>query len=207
MRSTPSSTPSDPDPSPGPSRRARWILALVAVALVVVVGAVTWVAVAGNDSSSGDTAIPRAVRDGGPQVGDVAPDFTLTTLDGKTVTLSDYRGKPVVVNFWASWCNPCRDEFPRFRDALVAHPGKFVMLGIDYKDITSDARKFVKSQRATWPILDDSANAVSGAYGIRAVPQTFFITRDGTIAQRFYSEPTSGEFAAALAQITKPAAS
>ncbi len=56
-------------------------------------------------------------------------------------------------------------------------------------------------------MLDDSANAVSRAYGIRAVPQTFFIRRDGTIAQRFYSEPSAGEFAAALAKITKPAAS
>jgi cytochrome c biogenesis protein CcmG, thiol:disulfide interchange protein DsbE len=173
--------------------------------VVALVGAVTWVAVASNGGSSSDTAVPRAVRDGGPQVGDEAPDFTLQTLDGTTVSLSDYRGEPVVVNFWASWCNPCRDEFPRFRDALAAHPGKFVMLGVDYKDITSDARTFVTTQRATWPILDDSANAVSAVYGIRAVPQTFFIRRDGTIAQRFYSEPAGDEFAAALAKITKPA--
>lgn len=171
------------------------------------VGAVTWVVVADNGGSSSDTAIPRAVRDGGPRVGDQAPDFTLTTLDGTKVTLSDYRGKPVVVNFWASWCNPCRDEFPRFREALAAHRGKFVMLGVDYKDIVSDARKFAKSQRATWPMLDDSANAVSRAYGIRAVPQTFFIRRDGTIAQRFYSEPGAEEFAAALAKIMRPPAS
>jgi peroxiredoxin len=87
---------------------------------------------------------------------------------------------------------------------LVAHPGQFVVLGVDYKDIPSDARKFAKSQRATWPILDDSANAVSAAYGIRAVPQTFFITRQGAIAARYYVEPTDDEFAAALAKITKP---
>jgi cytochrome c biogenesis protein CcmG, thiol:disulfide interchange protein DsbE len=174
------------------------------VALVLVVGAITWVAVAGNDDGSGTTVVPAAVRDGGPKVGDDAPDFTLQTLDGKTVKLSDYRGTPVVLNFWASWCNPCREEFPRFRDELAAHPGRFAVLGVDYKDIASDARKFAKSQRATWPMLDDPASAVSAAYGIRAVPQTFFIRRDGTIAQRYYSEPTADEFTAALAKITKP---
>ena len=82
---------------------------------------------------------PTAVRDGGPKVGDVAPDFTLQTLDGARVSLSDYRGQPVVLNFWASWCNPCRDEFPLFRDELASHPGKFTVLGVDYKDIPSDA--------------------------------------------------------------------
>ena len=181
------------------------MLAAVAVAVVVVVGVITWVAVArSHDDSSTGTVVPAAVRNGGPRVGDPAPAFTITTLDGKTVNLADYRGKPVVLNFWASWCNPCRREFPRFRDALTAHPGTFVMLGVDYKDIASDARDFARSQHATWPMLDDSANAVSAAYGIRAVPQTFFIRRDGTIAQRFYSEPKPDDFAAALTEITRP---
>jgi cytochrome c biogenesis protein CcmG/thiol:disulfide interchange protein DsbE len=175
---------------------------------VLVVGAITWVVVAGsNDDRAAPPVVPAAVRDGGPRVGDDAPDFTLQTLAGKTVKLSDYRGTPVVLNFWASWCNPCRKEFPRFRDELVAHRGKFAMLGVDYKDIPADARDFAKSQRARWPMLDDSANTVSETYGIRAVPQTFFIRRDGTIAQRFYSELTPEDFATALAQITKPSGS
>ena len=202
MPSTPSSVTSDP--APAPSRRARWVLAGFAVALVAVIGAITWVAVASGDDADDTTVVPAAVRAGGPKVGDDAPNFSMPTLDGTTVELADYRGKPVVLNFWASWCNPCRKEFPRFRDELAAHPGTFAVLGVDYKDIPSDARKFAKSQRATWPMLDDSANAVSTAYGIRAVPQTFFIRRDGTIAQRFYSEPTGDQFAAALARITKP---
>ena len=69
------------------------------------------------------------VRAGGPRAGDVAPDFTAQTLDGKTVSLSDFRGKPVVLNFWASWCNPCRKEFPLFRQQLAAHKGEFVDAG------------------------------------------------------------------------------
>jgi peroxiredoxin len=90
---------------------------------------------------------------------------------------------------------------------LAAHPGKFVVLGVDYKDIAADARKFAKSQHATWPMLDDSANAVSGLYGVRAVPQTFFLTSDGRIAERFYAEPSADEFTAALAKITRPSGS
>jgi peroxiredoxin len=174
--------------------------------LVIVVGAITWVAVASNgDDGSSTTEVPKAVRAGGPQAGDVAPDFTLKTLDGKSVSLSDYKGMPIVLNFWASWCNPCRDEFPLFRRQLAAHRGDYVMLGVDYKDIASDARKFAKSQRAGWPMLDDATNAVSQAYGIRAVPQTFFIRRDGTIAERYYLQVNDDDFPGALAAITKPA--
>jgi len=201
LPSTPSSAPSDAPPP----RRARWVLAAVAVVVVGIVGAITWAAVANHgDGTSKATVVPAAVRDGGPRVGDVAPDFTLTTLGGKQVALADYRGKPVVLNFWASWCNPCRREFPRFRDALAKGPGTFVMLGVDYQDIASDARAFAKSQHAAWPMLDDSGHAVSQAYGIRAVPQTFFIGRNGKIAQRFYAEPTAAQFAAALSKITGP---
>ena len=167
----------------------------------MVVGAITWVAVASNDDSSDGTVVPRAVRDGGPKVGDEAPDFSLKTLDGKTVELSDYRGTPVVLNFWASWCNPCRREFPLFRQQLEDHPGTFVVLGVDYTDIDSDARTFAKQQRATWPILPDTDSSVSTTYGIRAVPQTFFIRPDGTIASHVIRGLSRAELARELAKI------
>jgi cytochrome c biogenesis protein CcmG/thiol:disulfide interchange protein DsbE len=177
------------------------------VALVVVVGAITWVAVGSGDDggSSASTVEQTDVRAGGPRAGDAAPDFTAQTLDGKTVSLSDYRGKPVVLNFWASWCNPCRKEFPLFREQLAARKGEFVMLGVDYRDIASDARTFVKDQRATWPTAVDDTNAIVKAYGITGVPQTFFIRPDGTIAVRYYSDiPDAARFERALAKITKP---
>jgi len=175
---------------------------------VVVVGAITWAVVASNHGSSDDAAVvPAAVRNGGPKVGDQAPDFTLRTLDGKTVRLSDYRGTPVVLNFWASYCHPCRQEFPLFRSQLAEHRGEFVVLGVDTKDITSDARAFAKEQRATWPILDDSSSAAGKAYGIAAVPQTFFIRRNGTIAQRYYAQIPDDDFSTELAKITKSSSS
>jgi len=174
---------------------------------VLVVGVVTAVVVAGSgdDTSSTTVVEPKGLRDGGPRAGDVAPDFTLKTFDGKTVSLSDYRGKPVVLNFWASYCHPCREEFPLFREQLAAHPGKFVVLGVDAKDIESDAKEFAKEKKATWPIVVDSSNAVAQAYGVSAVPQTFFIRPDGTIALRYYSQIPDAKWSDALAKITKPA--
>lgn len=170
---------------------------------MLVVGAITWVAVASsNNDDSSATDVPEAVRNGGPRVGDTAPDFTLKTLDGKTVSLSDYRGKPVVLNFWASYCHPCREEFPLFREQLAEHPGDFVVLGVDARDIESDAKKFAADQKATWPIGFDASNAVAKAYGVAAVPQTFFIRPNGTIALRYYAQVPDDKWADAVAKIT-----
>ncbi len=172
---------------------------------MVVVGAVTWVAVAGgdDDGSSASTVEQTDLHAGGPRAGDVAPDFTAQTLDGKTVKLSDYAGKPVVLNFWASWCNPCREEFPLFRQQLAEHAGDYVMLGVDNRDIASDARAFARTQRATWPIAVDSSGAIYKAYGAAGLPQTLFIKPDGTVAVRYYlAVPNAAEFQNALAKIT-----
>ena len=175
---------------------------------MLVVGTITWVVVASNDDGdSPTTVVPAGLRNGGPRAGDTAPDFTLKTLDGKTVSLSDYKGKPVVLNFWASWCNPCREEFGLFRDQVAKSGGSFAMLGVDNRDIASDAQSFAKQQHATWAIVDDSSTAVTKAYGVTGLPQTFFIKPDGTIAVRFYlGIPDAAHFRAALAKITEPAA-
>jgi peroxiredoxin len=173
---------------------------------VLAVGAVTWVVIAAaDDGSSSPVSVPKGVDAGGPRVGDLAPDFTLTTLDGKTVKLSDYRGKPVVLNFWASYCHPCREEFPLFRQQLADHPGDFVVLGVDTKDIDSDAKAFAKSRKATWPIAVDTAqHEVATAYGVGALPQTFFIKPDGTVALRYFAQIPDDEWSDAIKTITKP---
>ena len=129
----------------------------IAIAVVAMVAAVTVVVISDNQPASTPTTATGAAKasiEGVATVGEAAPDFALKTLDGKTVRLSDYAGKPVVVNFWASYCHPCRQEFPMFRQALEQHHNDFVLLGVDYRDITSDARKFAKDKRATWPILE-----------------------------------------------------
>ena len=118
--------------------------------------------------------------------------------------LSDYRGTPVVLNFWASCCHPCRQEFPLFRSQLAEHRGEFVVLGVDVKDITSDARGV--RQGAAGHLADPRATRRTRSArptAIAAVPQTFFIRRDGTIAQRYYAQIPDDDFATELAKITR----
>ncbi len=131
------------------------------------------------------------VDDGPATVDGPAPAFALPGLDGGCIDLSDFRGRPVVVNFWASWCNPCRREFPLLRDALERHEdADLAVIGISYRDIADDARGFADEFGATWPLaLDDDADAAR-AYGVRAIPQTFFIGRDGTVARRVFGLTT-----------------
>jgi peroxiredoxin len=173
---------------------------------VVAVGVVTWAVVTGSDDDDpSPVAVPAGLKDaGGPQEGDRAPDFTLKTLDGETVSLSDFAGQPVVLNFWASYCHPCRQEFPLFRKQLAEHPGDFVVLGVDTKDIDSDARAFAKEQQARWPIAVDPDAEVAKAYGVRPIPQTFFIKPDGTVALRYYAAIPESKWAKAIATITEP---
>ncbi len=141
------------------------------------------------------------------EVGQPAPDFELKTLDGKTVRLADLRGKPVLINFWASWCTPCRKEFPFLQSLADENPG-IEVLGITEDTIPSEARSFIKKKRATWPMLNDSGGAVAKEYGVRPIPQTMFVNRDGTLTVRVNAPLTllsKSELDAELAKILAPA--
>jgi peroxiredoxin len=170
--------------------------------VVVAIAALTWAVVAGSDDGGSSALVPVGVDAGGPREGDMAPDFTLKTFDGRTVRLSDYRGQPVVLNFWASYCHPCRQEFPLFRKQLAEHPGKFVVLGVDTKDIESDAKQFAEKRKADWPIVVDDSSDVAKAYGVGALPQTFFIRPDGTVALRYYAQIPDDRWSGAIGSIS-----
>jgi cytochrome c biogenesis protein CcmG, thiol:disulfide interchange protein DsbE len=163
---------------------------VAAAVIVVLVAIVTVVLIAGNgDSSSTERARPGAavLGPGAPDVGEVAPDFTAPALDGGEVRLSDYRGRPVVVNFWASWCNPCRKEFPLLAAARAKHRDDGLeVIGVSYRDIPSDARAFARSRDARWLLARDDRGVIAGGYGVRAIPQTFFIDREGKVAARVF---------------------
>ena len=118
-------------------------------------------------------------------VGSVAPSFELADLDGNTVRLEDLRGRPVIVNFWASWCMPCVEEFPLLRAAAERHADDgLAVVGIVYQDRTGAARDFMARNGGTWPALMDPGDEVASAYGIVGPPETFFIGRDGRIVAR-----------------------
>jgi cytochrome c biogenesis protein CcmG, thiol:disulfide interchange protein DsbE len=175
------------EPSDRPPRRRGWLFILAGVLIVGLVAGVL-VAVLGDGSESGGTTRPGSVTGAGGEVGSSAPDFQLPALDGRgDVRLADYRGRPVIVNFWASWCNPCRQEFPLLKDAIRDHRAeRLAVIGVTYQDIASDSRAFVKQRRATWPQGVDDGGAVADAFGVRAIPQSFFVRADGTIAARIF---------------------
>lgn len=122
-----------------------------------------------------------------PLLGKPAPDFTLVDLEGNAVTLSSFRGTPVVLNFWASYCPPCVTEHPTFTAAANHYQGKVQFLGVIYQDKEERIRAFIE-RLGTWgPTLADPAGKVAIAYGIYGPPETFFIDSDGIVQSKVIS--------------------
>lgn len=151
-------------------KRALWAL-VVAVPLVLVLAAGF-----GHD--------PNAISS--PLIGHAAPAFTLRTLSGRALSLQSLRGKPVVVNFWASWCADCLIEHPTLLSAWQAYaPRGVVFVGVDYQDTRADAIKWLQTQGAPWEILEDPGQSAALSFGVYGVPETFLIDRQGTIRYKF----------------------
>jgi len=132
-----------------------------------------------------------------PSVGSKAPVFTLRRLEGPgKVSLASYRGKPVVLNFWASWCQPCKSEAKVLeRDWTSYRDRGVVFLGVDDKDFASDARRFVAAHGLTFPMLQDGSGSVTGSYGISQVPETYVVNRQGKIVAHLAGPLTVPAFA------------
>jgi cytochrome c biogenesis protein CcmG/thiol:disulfide interchange protein DsbE len=121
-----------------------------------------------------------------PQTGFLAPDFTLTTLDGESITLSDLRGHPVLVNWWASWCLPCRAEMPAMQRVYERYQDAgFIVLAVNAttQDSRGAAQAFVDEYGFTYPILLDLDGGVAFTYRLRAFPSSYFINADGVISE------------------------
>lgn len=119
-------------------------------------------------------------------VGKTAPDFTLIDRQGKTWTLSDLKGQVVFVNFWATWCAPCREEMPSMQELHEELPKEtFKMLAILNNDEPALADSFAAKLGLSMPILDDQANTVGIKYGLTGVPETFIINKKGIIVRKF----------------------
>lgn len=135
------------------------------------------VAVAAFVAGCGGSAASPAVA-----VGQPAPAIAGTTLDGRPFDLAAYRGRPVVVNFWASYCVPCRSEFPVIKDAIAEHSGDdLAVVGVLFNDSATPAKAFVDEFGADWPTVTDPGSAAASAYRVVAPPQTYFIDRDGVL--------------------------
>lgn len=131
-----------------------------------------------------------------------APDFSLTTFSGDTFRLTEQRGKVVVINFWASWCGPCRDEAPilqsvwqRYRDQGV------VLVGVAYLDIDQDSRAFIDEFGITYPNGPDIGTRISETYRIQGVPETFVLDQNGQIVEFIIAPVQPGQLDAVLDRI------
>ena len=148
---------------------------------------ITWILFSRDDVSQPRTiALTEA-----PIVGHLAPDFALKTPQGETINLADYvnrddkTGKPVVLNYWASWCGPCRLETPELQNASLKFKNQVAFLGINQGESAQIVSEFALSYGLTYPLLVDEDNTVYREYGINSLPTTIFIDREGVVREVF----------------------
>jgi len=114
-----------------------------------------------------------------------AKDIEITDMDGNKVMLFDYKGKPIVINFWASWCGPCKSEMPEFQTAFEEYGDKiqFVMLNLTdgSQETEETAKEFIKEEKFTFPVFFDKELEGASLYNIYSIPETYFIDKDGNI--------------------------
>jgi cytochrome c biogenesis protein CcmG, thiol:disulfide interchange protein DsbE len=160
-------------------RRAIW-LGLVVVAIGGVVAA-------------------EIATSGGGQSSRPAPGLPTEVLSGRRVDLASLRGRPAIVNFWASWCGPCKQEAPELRRfaAQVGHRASVV--GVDWNDRPDNARAFITQSRWRYPVLRDSTGHVGTAYGLQGLPTTFVLNAKGDIVQKLQGPQTVSSLSQAVA--------
>jgi thiol-disulfide isomerase/thioredoxin len=171
-------------------RRQRRVIPIALVGVIAVLaaacssgpGAGGGGSTSGTESDGSTSPAPSIIHIGSPFVGKPAPALVGTTLDGATFDLASLRGSPVLLNFWASWCGPCRDEFPILAAAEKAHAAQGLkVVGVLFKDDAGPAKEFIAAEKADWPTVADPARALGPAWGILAPPQTYFIDRNGVV--------------------------
>lgn len=178
---------------------ARWTVRLTGRHKVISTAVVVFIAMV--------IAVSVATRPGGHADRDpAAPAFTLAALGqpGRQVSLSQYAGEPVIVNFWASWCEPCQQETPLLARWHAQH-GQVVLLGLDENDTTASALKFARAKGVGYPLAFDPGMSAASAYGVIALPQTFFLNARHQIVAHSVGVVTPAVLATDLRLMTAPA--
>ena len=162
---------------------------------VVIAWSVVYVPVQSVRNEQADKSA-RAQQSTGLFPGDTAPDFQLTTLEGGTATLREHRGHRVLLNFFASWCQPCRDEMPEVQAQAEKHARHdWVVLGVDVMETREAAATFRDEFDLTFPILLDEYGLVTATYQVKGTPTSLFIDREGVIVERSLGYMSEAEIA------------
>jgi cytochrome c biogenesis protein CcmG/thiol:disulfide interchange protein DsbE len=172
--------------------RGRTVLTIAALVGIVVAALVVVLA---TREPAGERANRSAL------IGKVAPAAAGTTIDGQQVSIDDFRGRWVVLNFFGSWCEPCLHEHPQLMAFDRAHraEGDAVLLAVTFDDTLDDAREFFAEHGGDWPVINDPENSIGVAYGIAKVPESWLIAPNGIVVQRFAGEITTRELDDAIA--------
>ena len=148
------------------------ILVLILTSVLLIVGC----------SPPTPSPAPSPTPSPAPQAGKPAPDFQLPNLEGQAISLSDFRGKPVFLNFWATWCGPCRYEMPFIQEIFEEWSDQgLVILAIDIGENPETVKDFMQSHNFSFQVLLDTNKDVALEYNIRGIPTTFLIDKDGVI--------------------------
>jgi peroxiredoxin len=158
--------------------RFEWVILIIGIALL----GGGWIA---YSQEPAEVTFDAAGLTEAPVAGYLAPAFTLTSTQGEDISLADYQGKPVVLNFWATWCPPCRAEIPHFQDAAIKYNGLATIVGVDQGEPLSLVTDFAAQFAITYPLLLDPDNDVNRQYRVRALPTTVFIDANGVVREVF----------------------
>ena len=199
MIEEPVQAPTPPAKTPGKKRRTIATLVFF-TALNIVLVVVLWTRLtAAQHIISGAATVPL--------VGHAAPDFTITPWDssaGQTIRLSSLKGHPVILNFWASWCDPCNAETPLLQTTWQQYQADgVVFIGIDYQDQQQAAEQFLQKYHVTYPTGPDTSGAISVDFEVSNVPATIFIDRSGVVVRQHLGPVTAQILDDELQQLLK----
>lgn len=160
--------------------KKNWLYLNIALAVILILAGVASLFWLGQQTAGRSTSASSQLAQQAGQT--IAPDFTLSSLDGSQISLSDYKGQVVLVNLWATWCPPCKAEMPTINAFYETHRDDgFVVLAVNSQEGVTTVKDFIQTNGFSFPVLLDTHGEVMDRYRVRALPTSFIIDRNGTI--------------------------